>query len=89
MVLGTGVLARERPLRRGDVLPEGTVFSLAPAAISTTHWAIRVTLNDSSGPQGIFVGRTNKVLSLGAPAGVALATLLALGGALLLRRETR
>ena len=53
------------------------------AALSTTHWAIQVTLDDASGPQGLYVGATNLVPTLGAAGGVAqerLGQLHALGG---------
>ena len=80
MVLGTGTAARTRPILVGDVLTEGTVASLSPAAISTTHWAVEVTLAGGSETKGVYVGRTNKVPSLAAPPAVLLGVLIGIAG---------
>ena len=80
MVLGTGTAARTRPILVGDVLTEGTVASLSPAAISTTHWTVEVTLAGGSETKGVYVGRTNKVPSLAATPAVLLGVLIGIAG---------
>lgn len=80
MVLDVAPRVRRVFLRAGDALPGGVAAQLFPPSLSSTHWAMRVTLDSPMGPRGIYVGRERTVPSVLPPAGALLAgVILALG----------